>query len=177
MSHRESNRLRNEWAVSLLDVGPKDHVLEVGCGPGLALALAAELASEGRVVGVDHSELMAKLAAKRNRASIAAGRVEVVEGTAETALSRGELFDRVFAVNVLQFWDEPAQTLRLLHGTMKPGGIIGIAFQPRNKGATDFDAERGADRNRKLIEGAGFQDLRIETLDLSPMVTCVLGRA
>jgi hypothetical protein len=64
----------------------------------------------------------------------------------------------------------------MLRGIMSSGGLIGIAFQPRNRGATDEDADRGAERIRVLLEQAGFHDLRIESLELSPKVVCVLGR-
>ena len=37
MGHRSSNRERNRWVVSLLDVQPTDRVLEVGFGPGIAV--------------------------------------------------------------------------------------------------------------------------------------------
>ena len=33
MAHRRSNRDRNHWVVSLLDVQPTDRVLEIGFGP------------------------------------------------------------------------------------------------------------------------------------------------
>jgi hypothetical protein len=38
MAHRPSNRRRNRWVVRLLDVQPTDRVLEIGFGPGLAIA-------------------------------------------------------------------------------------------------------------------------------------------
>jgi SAM-dependent methyltransferase len=176
MAHRESNLRRNAWVVSLLDIEPHHTVLELGCGPGIALGHAANLATKGRVVGVDHSELMVHAAAKRNASAVAAGRVEVIHGTAETAADLNERFDRMFAVNVAQFWDAPDKTLRALRAVITPGGMIGIAFQPRNKGASDEDARRGAERNQQLLVDAGFGDVRVETLDLDPMVTCVLGR-
>jgi hypothetical protein len=47
-AHRPSNRQRNRWVVSLLDVQPADQVLEIGFGPGLAVA---ELARAGPPVG------------------------------------------------------------------------------------------------------------------------------
>jgi cyclopropane fatty-acyl-phospholipid synthase-like methyltransferase len=177
MAHRESNRRRNAWAVSLLDIEPHHHVLELGCGPGIGLEHAAKRATEGRVVGVDHSELMTKVARRHNTEAIRDGRIEVLHGTAQTAVERRSRFDRVFAVNVVQFWDSPQNTLQALRGVMIPGGVIAIAFQPRNKGATDEDARRGAERHRQLLAQAGFHDLRTETLKLKPMVTCVLGRA
>src|ERR1700722_20727353 len=37
-AHRPSNRQRNRWAVSLLAVRPADQVLEIGFGPGVAVA-------------------------------------------------------------------------------------------------------------------------------------------
>jgi SAM-dependent methyltransferase len=177
MAHRESNLRRNAWVVSLLEIEPQHRVLEVGCGPGIALEHAARLATEGRVVGVDHSELMVAAAAKRNASAIASGCVEVLHGTVESTIAQEKLFDRVYAVNVVQFWDSPAKTLKALREVMVPRGLIAIALQPRNKGANDEDARRAAERNRKLLLEAGFQDVRVETLDLSPMVTCVLGRA
>ena len=38
MAHRSSNRRRNNWVVSLLDVQPGERVLEIGFGPGLAVS-------------------------------------------------------------------------------------------------------------------------------------------
>jgi hypothetical protein len=43
MARRSSNRERNIWAVSLLDVQPDDRVLELGFGPGIAIREAARL--------------------------------------------------------------------------------------------------------------------------------------
>jgi protein-L-isoaspartate O-methyltransferase len=34
---------RIRWAVETLDPGPTDHVLEVGCGPGVAAAPICDL--------------------------------------------------------------------------------------------------------------------------------------
>jgi hypothetical protein len=56
MAHRGANRQRNRWAVALLDVRPTDRVLEIGFGPGLAIAEFAERATQGQVYGVGRSE-------------------------------------------------------------------------------------------------------------------------
>src|SRR6266508_778465 len=78
MRMRPSNRLRNLRTVELLDIRSDDRVLEVGFGPGLAVARAAALASAGNVVGIDHSELMLRQASRRNAEAIRAGRVELL---------------------------------------------------------------------------------------------------
>ena len=67
MAHRSSNRRRNQWVVSLLDVQPADRVLEVGFGPGVAVAELSRRASRGMVMSVDHSEVM--LARRRRGAT------------------------------------------------------------------------------------------------------------
>lgn len=177
MANRESNLLRNEWVVSLLGIEPHHRVLELGCGPGIALGRAAELASEGEVVGVDHSALMVTAARRRNAGAVASGRLRVVHATADDVASLGGPFDRVYAVNVVQFWDSPEETLRRIRRVMTQGGVIAVALQPRNKGASDEDSYRAAERNQALVRDAGFEDVRVELLDLQPKVACVLGRA
>lgn len=63
MAYRPSNRKRNRWAVSLLDVRPGEKVLEIGFGPGLAIAeLSRRAGDTGHVHGIDHSDVMLRQA-------------------------------------------------------------------------------------------------------------------
>jgi ubiquinone/menaquinone biosynthesis C-methylase UbiE len=64
-AHRPSNRQRNRWVVSLLGVQPTDQVLEIGFGPGVAVAALAR-AGAGHVYGIDHSAVMLRQASRRN---------------------------------------------------------------------------------------------------------------
>lgn len=66
MGRRSSNVQRSRWAVELLGIKPTDRVIELGCGPGVAIAALASQASQGLVVGVDHSEVMIRQASRRN---------------------------------------------------------------------------------------------------------------
>src|ERR1700753_1993782 len=68
-AHRPSNRQRNRWVVSLLDVRPADQVLEIGFGPGVAVA-ALVRAGAAHVYGIDHSGVMLRQASRRNAAGI-----------------------------------------------------------------------------------------------------------
>jgi SAM-dependent methyltransferase len=176
MAHRGSNRKRNVWAVGLLDVQPDDRVLEIGFGPGIAIGELARRATRGRVVGVDHSEVMVRQAARRNAAAVRDGRVDLRLGNAEQLPEFDEPFDKILAVNSLMFWDDPVARLKELRDLLRPGGRIAIAFQPRAPGSTDETAARAGDEIAGHFAAAGFADARVETLALEPTaVVCVLG--
>src|SRR5919109_1083461 len=110
-AHRPSNRQRNIWAVSLLDVQPTDRVLEIGFGPGIAIRELSRRATHGYVAGVDHSAVMLAQASKRNREAIRAGRVDLRLASAESLPIFDEPFDRILSVNSVMFWDDPVRRL------------------------------------------------------------------
>src|ERR1700760_717490 len=82
LAHRPSNRRGRAWVVSLLAVRPADRVLEIGFGPGLAVA-ALVRAGAGHVYGIDHSGVMLRQASRRNAAAIRAGRVTLTEAAVD----------------------------------------------------------------------------------------------
>jgi ubiquinone/menaquinone biosynthesis C-methylase UbiE len=176
MATRPSNRERNRRTVQLLQIRDGDRVLEIGFGPGLAIEMAARLAPNGKVVGVDHSEIMLRQASRRNRAAIAAGRVQLHLGSASSLPAFNESFDKVMASNVLMFLDDPVATLRQWLAVTRPGGWIAITHQSRKKGATDADSARDADQIGADLRAAGFTNVRIEILEMKPVNgACVLG--
>ena len=174
-AYRGSNRKRNRWAVGLLEVRPTDRVLEIGFGPGIAIAELARCATHGQVYGVDHSEVMVRQASRRNAAAVRAGRVHLTRASAERLPSFGEPLDTILAVNSLGFWPDPEQRLRELGALLRPAGRIALVSQPRCPGATRDTTDLAAQELADLLTRAGFVDLRDERLDLDPPVTCVLA--
>lgn len=174
-AHRPSNRQRNRWAVSLLDVQPADQVLEIGFGPGIAVAELAR-AGAGHVYGVDHSGVMLRQASRRNAAAIRAGRVTLIRASVDQIppAFHGP-FDAILAVNSLAFWPAPAERLAELRRRLAPGGRIAIASQPRCPGATADTSRSAALEIENLLRDAGFTLLSTQALPLSPPVACVLA--
>lgn len=174
-AHRPSNRRRNRWVVSLLGVRPADQVLEVGFGPGIAVAELVR-AGAGHVYGIDHSGLMLRQASKRNAAAIRAGRVTLINGPADQLppAVHGP-FDAILAVNSHGFWPAPAERLAELRRRLAPGGRIAIASQPRCPSATAGTSRNAADEVENLLRSAGFTQMSTQTLPLSPPVICVLA--
>ena len=174
-AHRPSNRQRNRWVVSLLGARPADRVLEIGPGPGVALAELVR-AGAGHVYGVDHSGVMLRQASRRNAAAVRAGRVTLINAPVDQlpAALDGP-FDAILAVNSLGFWPAPAQRLAELRRRLAPGGRIAIASQPRCPGATADTSRSAAREIEDLLTDAGFTHLSTHTLPLSPPVACVLA--
>jgi SAM-dependent methyltransferase len=175
MAHRKANRQRNVWVVSRLDLRPTDRALEIGFGPGLAIAELARHVPRGRVVGVDHSAVMVRQASRRNAAAIRAGRVHLVHASVDGLPPFGEPFDVVLAVNSIGFWPEPVRHLAELRGRLRPGGRIALASEPRCPGATAETTARAAEELGDQLARAGFTEVRVELLALTPPVACVLA--
>lgn len=178
MAHRASNRRRNSWAVSVLNVQPGERVLEIGFGPGLAIAeLSRRVGDAGLVHGVDHSDVMLRAATRRNAPAIDAGRVTLSRASVDRLPpSVDGPFDAILTVNSLGFWPEPAERLRELRERLGPRGRIAVASQPRCRGATASTSREAAREIAALLERAGYADAGTQTLDLDPPVVCVLGR-
>ncbi|WP_344936166.1 class I SAM-dependent methyltransferase [Sphaerisporangium flaviroseum] len=174
-AHRASNRQRNIWAVSLLDVRPTDRVLEIGFGPGVAIAEFAGRATRGHVFGIDHSQAMVRQAARRNAAAVRAHRVHLTHASVERLPSFGDPLDAILAVNSVGFWPNPVERLRELRHLLGPAGRIALVSQPRCPGATRDTTARAARELQDMLTQAGFTHLRVETLDLDPPVACVLA--
>jgi SAM-dependent methyltransferase len=175
MANRPSNRRRNAWAVSLLDVQRDDRVLELGFGPGLAIRELSGIAAVGYVCGIDHSELMVRWTRRRNADGLRRGVVDLRLGSVDELPAFDEPFDKILAVNAMLFWSEPVARLAELRRLLRPGGLIALAHQPRGPGATvETSAARGREIAAALIR-AGFSEVRLETMRLKPAVACALG--
>jgi SAM-dependent methyltransferase len=177
MAHRSSNRRRNRWVVSLLNVQASDRVLEIGFGPGIAVGELSRLAVRGRVLGVDHSDVMVRVASRRNAAAVRAGRVDLRLGSAGALPDLGGPVDKVMAVNSMGFWPDPVSALAELRTKLRPGGTIAIASQPRTPGATRETSVRAGRDIETALRHAGFDEPHTETLELDPPVVCVIAAA
>ena len=176
MSVRPSNVARSRQAVEMLDVQPTERVLELGCGPGVAVAALAARATRGLVVGVDHSAVMVGQARRRNKTAVKARRVRVTQASVENLSIDDGPFDAAIAINTIGMWPDPPARLRDIARLLRPGGRLALVGQPRRPGATAADSEAFARTLAKLLIDGGFEHARTEMLDLDPPAAWVLGR-
>ncbi len=120
--------------VDLLKLEPTDRVLEVGSGPGVALALAAERVPHGHVTGLDLSPVMVAQARRRNRTAVAAGRVDVRQGDAASLPFPAGSFSKIYTINCLPFWPSVPDGLAEVRRLLAPDGLVVVAVRLYREG-------------------------------------------
>ncbi|WP_315923897.1 class I SAM-dependent methyltransferase [Mesorhizobium sp. SP-1A] len=122
--------LGRDRLIDGLDAPSNGTALELGCGTGRNLALAARRYPEARFFGIDISaEMLATAGATLKRANLS-GRVRLTQGDAtsfDTAALFGiERFDRVFISYALSMIPGWKRTIAAAIGSLAPGGTLHI---------------------------------------------------
>jgi SAM-dependent methyltransferase len=179
----EGNVYDAQWTVSLLDIQPEHHILEIGFGPGVSTHLAAEKATKGFVAGIDHSETMVQAARQRNIQTIQAGRMDLKQGDVASLPYPDESFDKAFSLHSIYFWNKPIECLQELRRVLKSGGLLAITIQPKDK----WDELQQRESSLRtlyfsadlvtMFDAAGFHEVRVEVCPEPDQFPgeCVLG--
>jgi ubiquinone/menaquinone biosynthesis C-methylase UbiE/protein-disulfide isomerase-like protein with CxxC motif len=160
------------YFFGLDEVGKKDTVLDVGCGSGTDVLIAAKKARSGSVRGIDVNPAMV---AKARAAVVAAEakRVQILAGDAASMGIPSASVDVVTANGLLRFVPDKAGVLRAMAGLLKPGGRLLLAeIASKHAMATAVgpcpvlwaDGLGGAPDEADLlraVEAAGFRDIRV----------------
>lgn len=110
-----------------LQLRPRDHVLEIGFGNGRLLPALLTYAHDLTYAGIDIAETMVTEAIAFNAELVAAGRASFRLASAEAIPCPDQSFDRVFAINVIDFWPDPVRALSEMRRVLRPGGMSVIA--------------------------------------------------
>ena len=170
-----------EWTVSLLNIQPHHHILEIGFGPGVSTQMASEKASQGFVAGIDHSRTMLQAASQRNAAAIRSGRMELRYGDVASLPYSDQSFDIVFSLHSIYFWPKPVDCLKEIKRVLKPGGLLAITIQPKDKWQPNVDSSImtlyfGSDV-ASLFSEASYRNIRVETSpqEEKESLECIIG--
>jgi ubiquinone/menaquinone biosynthesis C-methylase UbiE len=146
MLMERGNAEQESHAVHLAGLSPGERVLVVGHGPGVGLSYAASaVAPSGRVVGVDPSETMRRMAAARNADQIAAHVVEVRPGSAEHTGCDDASMDAAISVNNVMMWDADAGFAEMAR-VLRPGARLLVSVHRHVLGITPEELAERAGR-------------------------------
>jgi trans-aconitate methyltransferase len=163
---------RLQWTVELLGVRPAEHILEIGCGPGHAVALVCDRLTRGTITAIDRSATMVARARARNAACLAARRARIEHQTL-TEAALGRRFGKIFAVNVNAFWTAPAPSLTGLRRLLQPAGVAYLVYEP----PTAARLREVQHRLHAQLEDHGFRvaDVQVQRFRAS-LGLCIIGR-
>ena len=131
------------WArelIAKLDLEGHEHVLDIGCGDGKVSAELARHVPEGKVVGVDSSEDMIRLAHAAFPPA-AQGNLSFMLRDARD-LGFEAQFDVVFSNATLHWVKDHRAVLRSVAQSLKPRGRILLQFGGRGNGEEIFEVAR-----------------------------------
>ena len=150
-----------QLAVRLSDLRSGETVVDLGCGPGVAVRYAARMGAQA--IGVDPATVMLRIARLLTRSS---AKVHYVEGAAEAIPMPDRSASAVWSIATVHHWSDIDAGLREVCRLLLPGGCL-VALERRaqrgargleSHGWTDEQATAFADRCREH----GFTDVRLE---------------
>lgn len=133
---------RISFALDRLEPGTRDHVLEIGCGNGMAAAQMHATKSFSFLFAVDRSATAVAAARTRNAAAIAQGLIDVRHYALAELPPPHRRFDLAFAINVNLFWRGATRDLMVLRRQLASRGRLLLVWEPPAAGqvATIRDA-------------------------------------
>lgn len=157
----QGNYLMNKNTIELLAPAAGDHILEIGMGNGHFIKDIVSVDTSIGYTGCDYSEVMVAEAAERNKSFVDNGQVRVVHGQANALPFDDDVFNKVFTINTIYFWEDPLKELAEIRRVLQPGGRLIIAIRPASTmqhipftqyGFTLYEKENISD----LLVRAGF---------------------
>jgi len=169
LEHRPLTR----WAFDQLDLHHDDRVLELGCGNGAAIKVAASHTLDGYVVGIDYAPYMVRAARRRTSHIAERGQATVLQADVAALPFAPASFQKAFAIETFYFWPDPQRNLAGILSLLTPGGRLVLAMDISKEGRDQLRILDSAHRldivvySREelatLLQQAGFVEVEVET--------------
>jgi ubiquinone/menaquinone biosynthesis C-methylase UbiE len=169
----KSNAVLYDMLLRFLGIKAGDRILEIGFGNGYFIPALFEKESSIQYTGLDMSETMVAEAIRLNETRVSDGSVKLHLGRTEDMPFAEGAFTKVFAANVLYFWDEPAVALKAIHRVLESGGELVLAIRSKETMSRLPFSEHGftmysAEEARSLLEANGYKVTEVQTAMESP---------
>lgn len=128
--NRENRHMEN-FGLELMEARADDHILEIGFGNGRLISKLLPHIKQGKICGVDISEQMVNLTAKRNKEEVMDGKLEVDQASITDIPYPANYFDKVFTCNTIYFWPHPSEDIKEVKRVLKPKGQFFCVFRDK----------------------------------------------
>jgi len=165
----KGNAFLNQCTKEFIAVNENDHILEIGFGTGQLLFEMAQYINGGVIEGIEFSEEMISIAAKRNKEYISQRKVKILKGNFDKCAFEKNTYDKICTINTIYFWQDPKKTAKKIAEILKPGGKFITAFedikqlQNRKLDENIFQLYSAFDVKDMLFNSGFLTDVSIET--------------
>lgn len=146
-------------ALRSLDPRPGQRLLEIGCGPGVAITLLCDaLDGDGLVHAIDRSPKMIAAARRRNAAAADAGLATFATTPVQDADPPDGAVHGVLALRVRELWTDAAAVLPRIARWLRSDGRLCVVLDAPRPGGADAAVRQ---LTARLAEH-GFRDVRAD---------------
>lgn len=171
------------WGFEQVKIDPKYSILDIGCGGGRTLARLAQMATDGKVFGIDYSEDCVRWASERNKEEIDGGYVFICQASVEKLPFESSSFDMAFAVETTYFWPNLEKNFTEACRVLKKQGQFVIineayicnAFRERNDEFQRVGKMKilSQDELETLLKKAGFSHVDTKIREDKKGICCI----
>ncbi|HUZ61402.1 MAG TPA: class I SAM-dependent methyltransferase [Hanamia sp.] len=178
-----------DWGLAQISIEKDFIILDVGCGGGRTIHKMAQLASNGKVFGIDISKKSVEVSRKTNSQLIKEGRVEITNGSVSQLPYSDNMFDLITTFESHYFWPDLVNDMKEVLLVLKPGGnflIIGEVYKGgnyanRHPGFIDMASHEinmalpGIEDLNAILLKAGFSDINTYE-NIGKKMICSIGK-
>lgn len=118
-----------DWALVHLEIKRNYNALDIGCGGGKTVSKLCKRIGNGKVFGIDYSELCVEKSKKLNKNNIMCGKASILQSSVSSLPFEDNKFDVITAVETYYFWPEKLNDLKEVYRVLKSGGKLLLVFE------------------------------------------------
>ncbi|KAF2507932.1 class I SAM-dependent methyltransferase [Flavobacterium zhairuonense] len=164
----ETNINMTKHSILNLNISNENRILELGHGNAGHVEFLFEQAEKLKYYGLEMSELMFQEARQINRNFVSQKQAFFSLYDGNAIPFEDGLFDKIFTVNTIYFWQKPEELLSEIYRVLKSNGNFCITFAQedfmKQLPFTQFEFELyNTEKAQKLIEKTAFKIVYIES--------------
>ncbi|MCI2112125.1 MAG: class I SAM-dependent methyltransferase [Ruminococcus sp.] len=118
-----------DWALVHLEIKRNYNALDIGCGGGKTVSKLCKRIGNGKVFGIDYSELCVEKSKKLNKNNIMCGKASILQSSVSSLPFEDNKFDVITAVETYYFWPDKLNDLKEVYRVLKSGGKLLLVFE------------------------------------------------